>query len=65
MAALILALCSMSMTSAAKLYFRFGCVSSAKTLNLLAMAHSFRRQQKAVLLMKVTSVVVVVAVAVH
>ena len=28
----------------AKLYFRFGTVGSAKTLNLLAVAHNYRQQ---------------------
>jgi thymidine kinase len=36
----------------AKLYFRFGTVGSAKTLNLLAVAHSYRQQGKKILLMK-------------
>jgi thymidine kinase len=36
----------------AKLYFRHGAVSSAKTLNLLAVAHNYRSQGKEVLLMK-------------
>jgi thymidine kinase len=35
-----------------KLYFRHGAVSSAKTLNLLACAHSYRSQGKGVLLFK-------------
>ena len=35
-----------------KLYFRHGSVSSAKTLNLLAVAHSYRAQGKEVLLVK-------------
>ena len=35
-----------------KLYFRHGAVSSAKTLNLLACAHSYRAQGKTVLLIK-------------
>ena len=35
-----------------KLYFRHGAVSSAKTLNLLAVAHNYRIQGKQVLLMK-------------
>lgn len=41
------------MTSSAKLYFRHGAVSSAKTLNLLAVAHTYRIQGKNVLLLKV------------
>ncbi len=36
----------------AKLYFRFGAVGSAKTLNLLAVAHAYRQQDKQVFLMK-------------
>lgn len=36
----------------AKLYFRHGTVGSAKTLNLLAVAHNYRQQNKKVLLMK-------------
>jgi thymidine kinase len=36
----------------AKLYFRHGAVGSAKTLNLLAVAHNYRQQGKKVLLMK-------------
>ena len=36
----------------AKLYFRHGTVGSAKTLNLLAVAHNYRYQGKKVLLMK-------------
>jgi len=36
----------------AKLYFRHGTVGSAKTLNLLAVAHNYRNQGKQVLLMK-------------
>lgn len=36
----------------AKLYFRYGTVSSAKTLNLLAVAHNYRQQNKQVLLCK-------------
>lgn len=36
----------------AKLYFRYGTVGSAKTLNLLAVAHNYRYQGKKVLLMK-------------
>lgn len=34
----------------AKLYFRYGAVGSAKTLNLLAVAHNYRQQGKKVLL---------------
>jgi thymidine kinase len=36
----------------AKLYFRYGTVGSAKTLNLLAVAHSYDQQNKRVLVMK-------------
>ncbi len=36
----------------AKLYFRHGTMGSAKTLNLLAVAHNYRSQGKSVLLMK-------------
>jgi len=36
----------------AKLYFRHGTVGSAKTLNLLAVAHNYRQQGKHVLLLK-------------
>lgn len=36
----------------AKLYFRHGAVSSAKTLNLLAVAHSYEVQGKKVLVVK-------------
>ena len=36
----------------AKLYFRHGTVSSAKTLNLLAVAHNYRSQGKQVVLIK-------------
>lgn len=36
----------------AKLYFRHGTMSSAKTLNLLAVAHNYRTQGKRVLLIK-------------
>ena len=35
-----------------KLYFRHGAVSSAKTLNLLAVAHNCRAQKKNVLIFK-------------
>jgi thymidine kinase len=37
-----------------KLYFRYGAVSSAKTLNLLAVAHQYERQGKRVLVLKPT-----------
>jgi thymidine kinase len=36
----------------AKLYFRYGTVASAKTLNLLAVAHNYRQQGKRVILAK-------------
>ncbi|MFY7930477.1 MAG: thymidine kinase [Oligoflexus sp.] len=36
----------------AKLYFRYGAVGSAKTLNLLAVAHAYRQQEKRVFLIK-------------
>lgn len=36
----------------AKLYFRHGTVGSAKTLNMLAVAHNYRQQGKEVLLLK-------------
>lgn len=36
----------------AKLYFRHGAMHSAKTLNLLAVAHNYKIQNKAVLLIK-------------
>ncbi|MCC7137802.1 MAG: thymidine kinase [Planctomycetes bacterium] len=36
----------------AKLYFRYGTVGSAKTLNLLAVAHNYERQGKKVVVMK-------------
>ncbi len=35
-----------------KLYFRYGTVGSAKTLNLLAVAHNYRQQGKKILLLK-------------
>jgi thymidine kinase len=36
----------------AKLYFRYGAVSSAKTLNLLAVFHNYGQQQKKAVLIK-------------
>ncbi|MCL2325293.1 MAG: thymidine kinase [Proteobacteria bacterium] len=36
----------------AKLYFRYGAVGSAKTLNLLAVAHNYEQQGKRVVLIK-------------
>jgi len=35
-----------------KLYFRHGTMGSAKTLNLLAVAHNYRQQKKRVLVLK-------------
>jgi thymidine kinase len=42
----------MKANSMAKLYFRHGTVGSAKTLNLLAVAHNYRQQGKKIILMK-------------
>jgi len=36
----------------AKLYFRYGTVGSAKTLNLIAVAHTYNQQNKRVLVIK-------------
>lgn len=36
----------------AKLYFRYGTVGSAKTLNLLAVTHNYQQQNKNVILIK-------------
>ena len=36
----------------AKLYFRYGTMDSAKSLNLLAVAHNYRKQGKRILLLK-------------
>jgi thymidine kinase len=36
----------------AKLYFRYGTMDSAKSMNLLAVAHNYRKQGKRVLLAK-------------
>jgi thymidine kinase len=36
----------------AKLYFRYGTVGSAKTMNLLAVAHNYRAQNKTAYLLK-------------
>ena len=36
----------------AKLYFRYGTMDSAKSMNLLAVAHNYRKQGKQVLLIK-------------
>lgn len=49
---IILSFCT-SLRSMPKLYFRHGAVSSAKTLNLLAVAHNYKNQGKNVVLMKV------------
>jgi len=38
--------------STAKLYFRYGAMGSAKTLNLLAVAHNYEQQGKKVYLIK-------------
>src|SRR5690606_2269326 len=35
-----------------KLYFRYGTMDSAKSMNLLAVAHNYRKQGKRVMLMK-------------
>ena len=40
------------MTIMAKMYFRYGTVGSAKTMNLLAVAHNYRAQNKIVYLLK-------------
>lgn len=39
----------------AKLYFRYGTVGSAKTLNLLAVAHNYRQQGRTALIVKPVS----------
>ena len=39
-------------SSMAKLYFRYGTVNSAKTLNLLAVAHNYKQQGKRALILK-------------
>ena len=36
----------------AKLYFRYGAVSSAKTMNLVAVAHNYRQQGKEISILK-------------
>jgi len=36
----------------AKLYFRYGTMNAAKTLNLLAVAHNYRQQGKRIMLLK-------------
>ena len=36
----------------AKLYFRYGAMGSAKTMNLLAVAHNYEQQGKRVVLIK-------------
>ncbi len=43
----------MTTGSFAKLHFRHGPVSSAKTLNLLAVAHAYKVQGKSVVVLKV------------
>jgi thymidine kinase len=40
------------MRTVAKLYFRYGTMDSAKSMNLLAVAHNYRKQGKRVLLVK-------------
>ena len=50
---IIIAFFSTSLRAMPKLYFRHGAVSSAKTLNLLAVAHNYKTQGKNVVLMKV------------
>ena len=35
-----------------KLYFRYGCVGSAKTMNLLSIAHTYEMQHKKILVLK-------------
>ena len=44
----------------AKLYFRYGTMDSAKTLNLLAVAHNYRKQGKKVVLVTTLDVCCVV-----
>lgn len=44
--------CSHKVRSVAKLYFRYGTMDSAKSMNLLAVAHNYRKQGKRVVLMK-------------
>jgi thymidine kinase len=39
-------------TTMAKIYFRYGTVGSAKTLNLLAVAHNYQQQGKKVIVLK-------------
>lgn len=36
----------------AKLYFRHGCMGSSKTLNMLAVSHNYKTQNKCAVLMK-------------
>ena len=43
---------TLNVYSMPKLYFRYGAVASAKTLNLLAVAHTYKLQGKNVILMK-------------
>src|SRR5438309_7945169 len=40
------------LAAVAKLYFRYGTMDSAKSMNLLAVAHNYRKQGKRVLLLK-------------
>lgn len=35
-----------------KLYFKYGCVGSAKTMNLLSIAHTYESQHKKVIVLK-------------
>ena len=35
-----------------KLYFRYGCMNSSKTANLLMIAHNYESQNKKILLLK-------------
>jgi thymidine kinase len=41
-----------TVSAVAKLYFRYGTMDSAKSMNLLAVAHNYRKQGKRVLLAK-------------
>ena len=36
----------------AKLYFRYGTMNSAKTMNLIAVAHNYKLQNKKIILLK-------------
>lgn len=44
--------CCGSFSAMAKLYFRYGTMGSAKSLNLLAVAHNYQQQGKKVVLLK-------------